>query len=118
MDKVRAVEMAISASNEAAAGPAVSAAILGQVGQPLRIWRGQRWARAFGWQDMHSAQFACAGTDAIVRRSVALVDVPDLALLPDRLAGRPAVAFRAGTELGFQNWAGRLIHYRGWLKQS
>ncbi|KMS51914.1 hypothetical protein V474_02395 [Novosphingobium barchaimii LL02] len=105
MDKVRAVEMAISASNKAAAGPAVSAAILAQVSQPLRLWRGQRWARAFGWQEMHSARFSCPGTNAIVQRRVALVDVPDLALLPDRLAGHPAVAFRAGTELGFQNWA-------------
>lgn len=105
MERVRAVEMAISASNKAAAGPAVSAAILGQVGQPLRLWRGRRWAQAFGWQEMRSARFECAGGEAIARRSVALVDVPDLALLPDRLAGRPAVAFRAGTELRFQNWA-------------
>ncbi|PNP96210.1 SDR family oxidoreductase [Sphingobium sp. SA916] len=105
MDRVRAVEMAISASNKATAGPAVSAAIAGQVGQPLRIWRGQHWAKAFGWQEMRSVQFRCAGTEAITGRKVALVDVPDLALLPERLAGRPAVAFRAGTELRFQNWA-------------
>ena len=105
MDRVRAVEMAISASNRATAGPAVSAAIVGQVGQPMHIWRGQRWAKAFGWQEMRSAMFQCAGTEAITGREVALVDVPDLALLPERLAGRPAVSFRAGTELRFQNWA-------------
>ena len=115
MDRVRSVEMAISASNKAAAGPAVSAAILGQVGQPMRLWRGQRWTQAFGWQEMHTARFECAGVEAIARRSVALVDVPDLSLLPDRLPGRPAVAFRAGTELGFQNWA---LWFASWLVRT
>ncbi|MDF0541439.1 hypothetical protein PX699_03725 [Sphingobium sp. H39-3-25] len=43
MDKVRAVEMAMSASNKATAGQVVPAAILGQVGRPVRTWRGQRW---------------------------------------------------------------------------
>ena len=38
-------------------------------------------------------------------RHVALVDVPDVHLLPDRLTGRPNVVFRAGGELGFQNLA-------------
>jgi hypothetical protein len=105
MDRVRAVEMAISASNKATAGPAVSAAILGQVGQPMRIWRGQRWMRAFGWQEMRCVRFRCAGTEAITGRRVGLVDVPDLALLPERMVGRPTVSFRAGTELTFQCWA-------------
>lgn len=115
MDRVRAVEMAISASNKATAGPAVSAAILGQVGQPIRIWRGQRWAQAFGWREMRSARFQCAGTGPITGRNVALVDVPDLALLPERLAGRPAVSFRAGTELRFQNWA---LWLASWLVRA
>lgn len=105
MDRVRSVEMAISASNKATAGPAVSAAILGQVGQPMRIWRGQCWTKAFGWQEMRSVTFRCVGIKAISRRRAGLVDVPDLALLPERLAGQPAVSFRAGTELWFQNWA-------------
>lgn len=38
-------------------------------------------------------------------RLVSLVDVPDVALLPDRLPGKPSVVFRAGGELGFQNLA-------------
>lgn len=115
MNRVRAIEMAISASNKATAGPAVSIAILGQVGQPIRIWRGQRWARTFGWQEMHSARFRCTGTEPITGRRVGLVDVPDLALLPERLAGRPAVSFRAGTELGFQNWA---LWLANWLVRT
>jgi NAD(P)-dependent dehydrogenase (short-subunit alcohol dehydrogenase family) len=105
MERVRAVEMAISASNKATAGPSVAAAILGQVGAPLRLWRGQRWTKAFGWQEPCSQSFDCAGTAPIRNRMVGLVDVPDLALLPERLPGHPAVSFRAGTELGFQNRA-------------
>jgi NAD(P)-dependent dehydrogenase (short-subunit alcohol dehydrogenase family) len=104
MDRVRAVEMAISASNKATAGPAVSAAILGQVGQRMLIWRGQRWTRAFGWQETRRVRFRCLGAQAIAGRRVGLVDVPDLALLPERLPGRPAVSFRAGAELLFQYW--------------
>ncbi|BBE33017.1 DUF4166 domain-containing protein [Sphingosinicella microcystinivorans] len=105
VERVRAVEIAISASNKATAGPSVAAAILGQVGQPIRLWRGRRWTKAFGWQEPRSQSFDCAGTLPIRGRMVGLVDVPDLALLPERLRGHPAVSFRAGTELGFQNRA-------------
>ena len=105
MADVSAVEMAISASNRATAGPAVAESILSQVGQPVRIRRGRRWMRAFGWQDMRRERFACPGAEPIENRLVALTDVPDLALLPERLPGAPAVTFRAGTELGFQNRA-------------
>ncbi len=105
MERVRAVEIAISASNKATAGPSVAAAILGQVGQPIRLWRGQRWTKTFGWQEPRSQSFDCTGAPPIRRRRVGLVDVPDLSLLPQRLPGHPAVSFRAGTELGFQNRA-------------
>lgn len=115
MDRVRAVEMAISASNQATAGPAVSAAILGQVGQPMRIWRGQHWTTAYGWQEPHMARFQCPATIAIAGRQVALVDVPDLELLPERLAGHPTVSFRAGTELGFQN---QMLWLASWLVRA
>lgn len=48
MEIVTAVEMAISASNQAAAGPAVAAAILGQVGQPFELRRGGRTVTRHG----------------------------------------------------------------------
>jgi len=115
MDRVRAVEMAISASNKATAGPAVAAAILGQVGQPMQIWRGRRWVRAFGWQERRGLRFTCPGAKVISGRAAALVDVPDLALLPSRLPGQPAVAFRAGTELAFQN---RALWLASWLVRT
>ena len=42
VETATAVEIAISASNRATAGGSVAAAIVGQVGQPFRLWRGRR----------------------------------------------------------------------------
>ncbi|RYY43806.1 MAG: saccharopine dehydrogenase, partial [Sphingomonadales bacterium] len=115
--EVRGVEVAISASNRAVAGPAVAAAILSYVGKPVRLWRGRRWAHAIGWQDVRRERFAVSG-EAPLDRWVALAEVPDLDLLPEALPGRPAVTFRAGTELGFQVLALWLLSWPvrwGWI---
>jgi len=112
MEDVRAIEMAISASNRATAGPAVARAILAQLGQPMKLWRGKRWTDRKGWQELRREHFAIAGERPLARRLVALVDVPDHGLLPERLPGRPAVTFRAGTELGFQTLA---LWFASWL---
>lgn len=103
LDTVSQVRIAISASNRATAGGSVGAAIVGQVGQPFRLWRGRRWLRAHGWQELQRQDFTVAGRKPLKARLVALVDVPDKVLLPDRLPGKPAVEFRAGGELAFQN---------------
>lgn len=105
MEWVTAIEAAISASNQAAAGRSVAAAILSSVGQSLPLWRGGRQVTAYGWQELRRERFALADGTTLGHRLVALADVPDLALLPDRVAGRPAVTFRAGIELGFQTLA-------------
>lgn len=98
---VRAIDVAISASNRAVAGPSVAAAILSYVGKPVKLWRGRRWGTATGWQELRRERFAITG-DAPLNRWVALAEVPDLELLPAAIPGRPAVSFRAGTELDFQ----------------
>lgn len=128
MERVCAVEMAISASNRASAGPAVSAAILGQVGQRFGLRPGGRETVAYGWSEPQRITFDLPGVEPVRDRRVALVDVPDVELLPQRLPGRPAVAFRAGTELSFQNvalglaglavrhgWVGSLAPFARWL---
>ena len=119
MEQVASVDIAISASNRAAAGPAVTTAILTQVGQPMRRWRGRRWITSYGWQEGREVTFEVTGKPPIGRRRVALVDVPDLALLPDRLPGRPAASFRAGTEMAIGNRALWLASWPvrwGWLQ--
>lgn len=124
---VWAVDIAISASNRAVAGPSVAAAILSYVGKPVRLWRGRGVATAHGWQELRRERFAIAG-EAPLKRWVALAEVPDLDLLPLSVMGRPAVTFRAGTELSFQvlalwllswpvrwGWIGSLRPAAGWL---
>ncbi|MDP5278877.1 DUF4166 domain-containing protein [Sphingomonas sp. DG1-23] len=101
MDAVAQVEIVISASNRAVGGESVARAILSYVGKPLRLWRGRRWAVGHGWQELRRERFKIEG-QPVLRRWVALADVPALDLLPAMLPGRPAVTFRAGTELGFQ----------------
>lgn len=118
LDRVDSVDVALSAANRASGGDAVVAAILSYVGQPVPVWRGGRWIRGFGWQEMRREDFVLSGGTALRGRYVALADVPDCELLPALLPGRPAVAFRAGTELGFQMWALWLASWpvrRGWV---
>jgi NAD(P)-dependent dehydrogenase (short-subunit alcohol dehydrogenase family) len=102
MERVDSVDAALSASNRASAGASVVAAILSYVGKPIRLWRGGHWTTTYGWQEMRRVDFALPGGGGLPGRLVAIADVPDVALLPELLPGRPAVAFRAGTELRFQ----------------
>lgn len=118
MTRVSEIDMALSASNRASGGVSVTRAILSYVGKPVRLWRGQAWRHGFGWQDMGKVRFAVPGKAAL-RRRVALCEVPDLELLPDRYPGRPAVRFRAGTELEIQNIGLWLLSWPvrwGWLR--
>lgn len=118
IDRVSAVEMAISASNRATAGASVIAAMLGYVGKPLRLWRGGRWSIVYGWQGLTREVIALANGTSLGARYVAFADVPDLALMPNRLPGTPAVTFRAGTELPLQNFGMWLLSWPvrwGWF---
>jgi hypothetical protein len=115
LERVTSVEIAISASSRASVGPSVAKAILGGVGRPICVWRGGRRIVRHGWQELRRERFTVAGGADLGGRLVALADVPDLALLPPRLAGQPAVTFRAGTEsrlavaaLWFLSWPVRL----------
>ncbi len=114
MDRVEAVEMAISASNRSSAGASVAAAALSYAGRPIRLWRGKRWATAYGWHELRSEDFLLADGSGLRNRLVAIADVPDHDIVPAALAGRPAI----GAELGFQMkalWlASWLVRWR-WL---
>ena len=121
MSEVTAVEIMLSASSRGTAGASVTAAILSYLGQPIRIWRGRRWTAGHGWQESRRRSFRVAAEPPLRNRLMALADVPDLALLPDRLPGGPAVSFFAGTDrashnlgLGLLSWPVRW----GWAKSS
>jgi len=119
LDKVHAVEMSISASNRATSGTSVAAAILSYVGQPIRLWRGRRCTSAVGWQELRRQTFAVEGRPALRGRWVALADVPDHDLMPAMLPGRPAVAFRAGTDIALQTLGLWLLSWPiRWLRRG
>ncbi|MET1111224.1 MAG: SDR family NAD(P)-dependent oxidoreductase [Allosphingosinicella sp.] len=118
MERVFSVDTALSAANRATGGASVVAAILSYVGRPVRLWRGGRRSRAWGWQEMRRVDFALSDGTALRGRLVAIADVPDGELLPGLLPGRPAVTFRAGTELSFHMLALWLASWPvrwGWL---
>lgn len=128
MARVFSVDIALSAANRATGGASVVAAILSYVGQGVRVRRGGRWSRAWGWQEIRRQDFVLADGTGLRRRKVAIADVPDCELIPDMLPGRPAVAFRAGTELGLHmialwlaswpvrwGWVSSLSGARRWL---
>ncbi|MEA3029151.1 MAG: hypothetical protein QOG13_476 [Sphingomonadales bacterium] len=120
LDRVSAIDAALSAGNRIAGGASVTRAILSYVGKPIRLWRGQKWRRGFGWQEIGRIRFALTGRRPL-RRLVALCDVPDLDLLPGRYPGRPAARLRAGTELGLQNLLLWLLSWPvrwGWLRSG
>jgi hypothetical protein len=120
LERVDSVDIALSAANRAAGGDAVVAAALSYAGRPVRLWRGRRWGSAAGWQDMRREDFEFAdGEGGLDGRWVALADLAEIELLTALLPGRPAVTFRAGTELGFQMLALWLLSWPvrwGWLE--
>ncbi|MCW3847310.1 DUF4166 domain-containing protein [Sphingomonas sp. LB-2] len=101
MGRIDSVEMAISASNRASAGASIAAAMLSYIGRSVTLWRGKRWEVAHGWQEMVREPFLMRDGSGF-RRLVGIADVPDHAIVPEALPGRPSVTFRAGTELDFQ----------------
>lgn len=103
LERVTAVEIALSASSRGTAGRSVTAAILSYIGRPVRLRRGGRWTHAFGWQGLRRFNFEVEDEPPLRGRLAALADVPDLALLPERLPGRPAVSFFAGTDAPWHN---------------
>lgn len=105
LDRVGRVESAISAANRAAVGRSVVEAILSYVGRPVALQQGGCAIPARGWRKLKRETFTAAGAAPLRGRWVALCDTPDLALLSDRLPGRPLVVFRAGVELAIQNLA-------------
>jgi hypothetical protein len=119
MDEVSNIDIALSAANRASGGDSVLAAVLTQIGRPIRLWRGGRWTRGHGWQELRREDFRFADGSGLSGRLVALADLPDCELLPPSLPGRPAVTFRAGTEAGFQMRVLWLLSWPvrwGWIK--
>lgn len=102
MARIASVDIAISASNRGGAGASVARAMLSYAGKSFGVWRGGRANTLVGWQGLTSTRIAIDHSQSLGRRWLADADVPDLALLPERLPGRPSVRFRAGTDRAVQ----------------
>ena len=116
MDTVAQIDLSISASDRATAGASVAASILSYAGQSVPLCDGATVRQATGWRDVRRERYRAGKLELF--RWVALVDVPDHALLPARVAGQPAVTFRAGPEFGFQLFGVWLLSWPvqwGWL---
>ena len=94
--RIDAIDIAISPGNAFDPGVATVSSVLGGVGQPIRTLDGGAWTTVHGWQGLRRGSFGKAG-----RRWLGYVDVPDLELLPDHVAGVRRVRFQAGLEVSF-----------------
>jgi hypothetical protein len=92
--RIDTVEIAISPGNRQPRGLAVVTAILANAGQRARVFLDGQWAERRGWGLNVRRRMPGLG-----RRWLALVETPDLDLVPQRFAPRRAAVFRAGLEL-------------------
>lgn len=91
LDGVRA---GIAPANRMERGLAVMKAILSWTGAPVRVFEDGAWRERSGWSDC-----GMIDTPGLGRRRFALVETPDLDLIPARYAPRDAALFMAGLEL-------------------
>ncbi|MDY0871812.1 DUF4166 domain-containing protein [Dongia rigui] len=111
LETIDAIDIALSASNRATAGPNVTQAILSYVGKPIGLQKSGTWRQGYGWQELVRKSFEVTGRTSIQNRWVGLCDVPDLDLLPRRYPTLANVTFRAGAELAIQNLALWLLSF-------
>ena len=108
MPRIHAIDAAILPGNRAPRGRSVMAAILTQVGRPLRLWRGGIWESARGWSDPRT--YVLQNGE---RRRAYLNRVPDLECFPAHFGAR-TVTFRAGLELSVMS---RGLAALSWLRK-
>lgn len=102
--RVDDIEIAIAPGNQGATfGLAVIRSILSYVGRPVSLLLNGRWTTAPGWGLGVRKSFGELG-----KRPLALVDTPDLDIVPQRYPNARNVIFRAGLEV-------RVMHYGLWL---
>ena len=111
MRTVRRIDIGISPGNRTERGLSTVRGILGYCGRPI----GPDGAHGHGWCGRWRHRYAApVGT-----RLLSPCDVPDLALLPARYPGAPAIRFGAGLELPLLHRGMNLmaaVARRGWVR--
>ena len=111
---VEEVAVAISPGNRAPRGLSVMRSILSYAGRPVRVFADGHWGSQPGWG--MTVRRAMPG---LGRRWLALSEVPDLDILPQRYATSRSAVFRAGLELPVLHaglWLASLPVRAGWLR--
>lgn len=94
---IDSIDIAIAPGNKAERGEATVRAILSYTGHPFKIFTRGQWTNVYGWIDPEIIDIG----GIVGRRWLANVDVPDLALFPERYKVKNRVSFKAGLELSF-----------------
>lgn len=113
--EIHSMDISIAPGNKAERGEATVRGILSYTGKPFDVFRGGVWKQAYGWMQIRSVDFG----GVLGKRWLANVDVPDLALFPQRYAVKNEVKFQAGLELGILHWGMAAMAYvakKGWVK--
>lgn len=108
--RVDEIDIGISPGNRTERGLSTVQAILGYCGRPL-----PGAPTTHGWCGTRHHDYP----SPVGRRLLSPCDVPDLVLLPERFAGRPAVRFGAGLELRFLHRGMNMmadLTRRGWVR--
>ncbi|MFT3728085.1 MAG: DUF4166 domain-containing protein [Terricaulis sp.] len=92
--RVDVVRAGIAPANKMDRGPSVMRAILSWVGAPVRVFENGEWRTRGGWSDCGIIDVPQLG-----RRRFALVETPDLDLIPSRYTTRDTAWFMAALEL-------------------
>ena len=98
------IETCIAPAQRAPRGEATLAGVLSYCGEPLQVWRDNRWQPLVGWAAPQPVRFA-----RLRPRLGALCDIPDLELFPARYPQVRDVMFRAALEVPLTQRAFALI---------
>ena len=97
MASVEHVEGGIAPSPFAGIGLNVIRASISYAGKPVKLMRGGQFETGYGLTESHLVTICPPGVLPLGSRRFALVDVPDLELLPEAIRGLKSVWFGAGT---------------------
>jgi saccharopine dehydrogenase-like NADP-dependent oxidoreductase len=117
IESLSVIETTILPGSNAPRGRSVMASILGQVGNPMNIWRGCRWVFVRGWSASIPVTVSAEENSARLllteSRKASFISTPDSVLFPAWF-GADFILFRAGLELGFMHTS---LSVRGKLRQ-
>jgi hypothetical protein len=98
LKSIDSISSVILPGNRAPRGRSVMAAILSQVGKPIKTWLSGTWQIVRGWCDVGSCRPIVMDRANNGRRFESSIDAPDPQLFPEHFSAR-TVRFRAGLEL-------------------